>query len=110
MRDAAGPARTDRAGLAADRGDGRRGGLGVFGRAPQRRGLMNKRSLDPAALAAAKRALLAHLLEEKGLKLPKRPLISRRTGDAPPPLAFAQQRLWFLDQLAPGTAVYNNPT
>jgi amino acid adenylation domain-containing protein/non-ribosomal peptide synthase protein (TIGR01720 family) len=71
---------------------------------------MNKRSLDPAALAAAKRALLAHLLEEKGLKLPKSPLIGRRVGAAPPPLAFAQQRLWFLDQLAPGTAVYNNPT
>ncbi|HLM46806.1 MAG TPA: condensation domain-containing protein, partial [Myxococcaceae bacterium] len=38
------------------------------------------------------------------------PALTRVSRDALLPLSFAQQRLWFLDQLEPGSAFYNVPT
>src|ERR1041384_5203536 len=54
--------------------------------------------------------LLAYLLVEEGIELDQRPSIPRRAPEAEVPLSFTQQRLWFLDQLQPGSVVYHLPT
>jgi len=55
-------------------------------------------------------ALAEHILSASGSTLGAAPAIVAVPRTEPLPLSFAQQRLWFLDQLEPGSASYSMPT
>src|SRR5829696_3751552 len=53
--------------------------------------------------------LLALLLEDEGITVPRNDVIARRREGEAVPLSFTQQRLWFLNQLEPDSTFYNIP-
>ena len=58
-------------------------------------------------LSPEKRALLELRLRQRSAPSGNLDRIPRRAAPGPYPLSFAQQRLWFLDQLEPNSAIYN---
>ncbi|MET0398243.1 MAG: non-ribosomal peptide synthase/polyketide synthase, partial [Longimicrobiaceae bacterium] len=60
-------------------------------------------------LTPEQRALLLQKLRRQRAAATEEERIPRRTRQGPAPLSFAQQRLWFVDQLDPGSPAYNIP-
>jgi amino acid adenylation domain-containing protein len=60
-------------------------------------------------LSPAKRAFLLKVMHREAKRVEEAEPFARRPPQSPAALSFAQQRLWFIDQLTPGTALYNIP-
>ena len=70
---------------------------------------MNSLSKRVVELDSKKRELLKALLEEQNVDLSRTLILPRKADGGSIPPSFAQERLWFLDRLEPGTPSYNEP-
>src|SRR5205085_3670099 len=71
---------------------------------------MNQSTHKTFKLSPQKRSLFDALLSKEGVRLASLPPIARRGSASNGVLSFAQERLWFLDQLEPNKSLYNIPS
>src|ERR1044072_2175348 len=70
---------------------------------------MNDLTKRVATLSPAKRALLERRLAGRNGGATRQPQLALRTSREPARASFAQERLWFLQQVEPESAAYNVP-